>query len=223
MKYSNIVPARFISRPNRFIANVEIEGQNRIAHVKNTGRCKELLIPGTQVFLQHCESTVRKTAYDLIAVKKGGQVVNIDSQTPNMLFGEWAQKTWPGAQMKREVFYKDSRFDWVIKDGDRIIYTEVKGVTLEENGLALFPDAPTLRGLKHIHGLIDAVQNGHGACLFFVIQMENVTAFSPNRSTQPEFADALRQAEKRGVDIRAFSCKVSPDQLEIYTPVKIIL
>lgn len=223
MKYSNIVPARFISRPNRFIANVEIEGENRIAHVKNTGRCKELLIPGVQVFLQHCESTARKTAYDLIAVKKGEQVVNIDSQAPNILFGEWAQKTWPGAQMKREVFYKDSRFDWVIKDGDRTIYTEVKGVTLEENGLALFPDAPTMRGLKHIHGLMDAVQNGYGACLFFVIQMENVTTFSPNRRTQPEFADALRQAEKRGVDIRAYRCKVSPGEMEIYTPVKIIL
>ena len=223
MKYTNIVKGYFISRPNRFIAKVEIDGTEHTVHVKNTGRCKELLTPGAEVYLQYSDNPARKTAYDLIAVQKGDRLVNMDSQAPNTAFAEWAQLYYPGAVIRRETTYKDSRFDCYIEYGEDRIFTEVKGVTLEDNGYVRFPDAPTERGIKHINGLIDAVNNGYKAQVFFVIQMENVHAFSPNYETQPRFGEALKAARAAGVDILAYSCKITPDSMVIDKPVQVIL
>ena len=223
MKYTNIVKGYFISRPNRFIAKVEIDGTEHTVHVKNTGRCKELLTPGAEVYLQYSDNPARKTAYDLIAVQKGDRLVNMDSQAPNTAFAEWAQVYYPGAVIRRETTYKDSRFDCYIEYGEERLFTEVKGVTLEDNGYARFPDAPTERGIKHINGLIDAVKSGYKAQVFFVIQMENVHAFSPNYETQPRFGEALKAARAAGVDILAYSCKITPDSMVIDKPVQVIL
>ena len=223
MKYSNIVKGKFISRPNRFIARVDIAGVEHTVHVKNTGRCKELLVPGCTVFLEKADNPNRKTLYDLIAVIKGDRVINMDSQAPNAVFRRWIKKQLPNATVKREITYKDSRFDCYIETETDKIFVEVKGVTLEENGYVRFPDAPTERGIKHINGLIDAVNNGYKAAVFFVIQMEDVISFSPNYDTQPRFGQALKNAEAAGVKILAYSCKVTPDSLEIDKPVPVIL
>ena len=223
MKYSNIVKGKFISRPNRFIARVDIDGAEHTVHVKNTGRCKELLVPGCTVFLEKADNQNRKTLYDLIAVIKGDRVINMDSQAPNAVFRRWIKKQLPNATVKREITYKDSRFDCYIETETDKIFVEVKGVTLEENGYVRFPDAPTERGIKHINGLIDAVNNGYKAAVFFVIQMEDVISFSPNYDTQPRFGQALKNAEAAGVKILAYSCKVTPDSLEIDKPVPVIL
>ncbi len=212
-----------MSRPNRFIAKVEIDGVEQTVHVKNTGRCKELLIPGVTVYLEKSSNPSRKTAYDLIAVQKEDKLINMDSQAPNTVFYEWAEKNYPGREIKREKTYKDSRFDCYINHNGTELFTEVKGVTLEDNGYARFPDAPTERGLKHIYGIIDAVQNGYKGQIFFVIQMEDVHTFSPNYDTQPRFGRALKEAQKAGVDIYAYNCKVTSDSLEILNPVKIVL
>ena len=223
MKYSNIVKGKFISRPNRFIARVDIAGVEHTVHVKNTGRCKELLVPGCTVFLEKADNPNRKTLYDLIAVIKGDRVINMDSQAPNAVFRRWIKKQLPNATVKREITYKDSRFDCYIETETDKIFVEVKGVTLEENGYVRFPDAPTERGIKHINGLIDAVNNGYKAAVFFVIQMEDVISFSPNYDTQPRFGQALKNAEAAGVKILAYSCKVTPDSLEIDKPVPVTL
>ncbi len=223
MKYTNIVKGTFLSRPNRFIAKVIIDGTEHTVHVKNTGRCKELLVPGATVYLQYSDNPARKTAYDLIAVQKCERLINMDSQAPNIAFREWARANYPGAVIRRETTYKDSRFDCYIEHNGTGIFTEVKGVTLEENGYARFPDAPTERGIKHINGLIDATENGYKAQIFFVIQMEDVHTFSPNYDTQPRFGQALKNARDAGVDILAYSCKITPDSMVIYKPVKIIL
>ena len=223
MKYSNIVKGKFISRPNRFIARVDIAGVEHTVHVKNTGRCKELLVPGCTVFLEKSDNPNRKTLYDLIAVIKGDRVINMDSQAPNAVFRRWIKKQLPNATVKREITYKDSRFDCYIETETDKIFVEVKGVTLEENGYVRFPDAPTERGIKHINGLIDAVNNGYKAAVFFVIQMEDVISFSPNYDTQPRFGQALKNAEAAGVKILAYSCKVTPDSLEIDKQVPVIL
>ena len=223
MKYSNIVEGKFISRPNRFIARVDIAGVEHTVHVKNTGRCKELLVPGCTVFLEKSDNPNRKTQYDLIAVIKGDRVINMDSQAPNTVFRQWVKKQLPNATVKREITYKDSRFDCYIETETDKIFVEVKGVTLEENGYVRFPDAPTERGIKHINGLMDAVNNGYKAAVFFVIQMEDVISFSPNYDTQPRFGQALKNAEAAGVKILAYSCKVTPDSLEIDKPVPVIL
>lgn len=223
MKYSNIVGGTFISRPNRFIAKVNIDGMEHTVHVKNTGRCKELLVPGCTVFLEKSDNPNRKTLYDLVAVVKGDRVINMDSQAPNTVFAQWVKKQLPAAFIKREHTYKDSRFDCYIETETDKIFVEVKGVTLEENGCVRFPDAPTERGIKHIKGLVDAVENGYKAAVFFVIQMEDVISFSPNYETQPQFGRALKDAEKAGVKILAYSCKVTPDSLEIDKAVPVIL
>ena len=223
MKYSNIVKGKFISRPNRFIARVDIAGVEHTVHVKNTGRCKELLVPGCTVFLEKADNPNRKTLYDLIAVIKGDRVINMDSQAPNVVFRQWIKKQLPTAVVKREITYKDSRFDCYIETETDKIFVEVKGVTLEENGYVRFPDAPTERGIKHINGLMDAVNNGYKAAVFFVIQMEDVISFSPNYDTQPRFGQALKNAEAAGVKILAYSCKVTPDSLEIDKPVPVTL
>lgn len=223
MKYTHIVGGTFISRPNRFIAKVNIDGMEHTVHVKNTGRCKELLVPGCTVFLEKSDNPNRKTLYDLVAVVKGDRVINMDSQAPNTVFAQWVKKQLPTAFIKREHTYKDSRFDCYIETETDKIFVEVKGVTLEENGCVRFPDAPTERGIKHIKGLVDAVKNGYKAAVFFVIQMEDVISFSPNYETQPQFGRALKDAEKAGVKILAYSCKVTPDSLEIDKPVPVIL
>ncbi len=223
MKYKNITQGVFLNRPNRFIAKVEIDGTEHTVHVKNTGRCKELLVPGCTVYLEKSDNPTRKTRYDLISVIKGDRVINMDSQAPNTVFANWVKRQFPNTVIKREKTYKDSRFDCYIETDADKIFVEVKGVTLEENGHVRFPDAPTERGIKHINGLIDAVQNGYKAAVFFVIQMEDVHSFSPNYTTHPQFGNALKAAQAAGVHILAYSCKVTPDTLEIDKPVPVIL
>ena len=223
MKYSNIVAGQFISRPNRFIAKVNIDGTEHTVHVKNTGRCKELLVPGCTVYLEKSDNPARKTQYDLISVLKGGRVINMDSQVPNAVFAEWVKQQYPYATVKREKTYKDSRFDCYIETETVKAFIEVKGVTLEQDGYVRFPDAPTERGIKHIRGLIDAVENGYTAAIFFVIQMENVKSFSPNYDTHPQFGNVLREAQAKGVTVVAYSCSVTPDTIEIDKPVPVVL
>lgn len=218
MKYSNIVKGKFLSRPNRFIAHVEICGREEVAHVKNTGRCRELLVPGAEVYLQHFDSEKRKTAYDLIAVTKGSTLINMDSQAPNKAFYEWAAEgNFIGAPdlIKPEYKWGNSRFDMYLeKDGKRIL-VEIKGVTLERDGLALFPDAPTQRGVKHINELVAASEQGYETYICFVIQMKGIHGLSPNDAMHPEFGDALRRASSAGVGILAYDCRITPDSMEI--------
>jgi len=226
MKYRNIREGVFIARPNRFIAHVDIGGVTEVCHVKNTGRCRELLIPGVRVILEESDNPSRKTRYDLIAVYKGEELINIDSQAPNKTFGEWASESGffgENAVVKPESKYKNSRFDFFIRSGERQIYAEVKGVTLEKDGVVLFPDAPTDRGVKHVHELADAAKNGYEAYIFFVVQMKNCLYFTPNRETHPEFADALAEAKENGVIIQALNCTVTPDSMEICNFVKVVV
>lgn len=226
MKYDNILPAKFVLRPNRFIAEIEIDGKREISHVKNTGRCKELLTGGESVFVQRSDNPARKTKYDLISVFKGNELINIDSQAPNKVFGEWVS----GGNffrnfsfIKPECKYKNSRFDYYIEADGRKIFAEIKGVTLEENGTVMFPDAPTERGVKHLRELCECVEDGYEAYVFFVIQMERCNFFTPNRKTHPEFADALIEAGKKGVNINALNCIVKPDELKINSFVEVKL
>ena len=216
MRYKNIKEAKFISRPNRFIANVELDGKEQVCHVKNTGRCKELLIEGCTVFLEESDNPKRKTRFDLVAALKGEKLINMDSQAPNQVFYEWAEKYFgKGARIKPETVYKNSRFDCYIESGSRRIFAEVKGVTLEADGVASFPDAPTLRGIKHIEELIDAKQNGFESYIFFVVQMKGVKYFTPNYKTHAQFGEALKKAQKAGVEILCVDCIVTPDTLLI--------
>ncbi len=226
MQYPNIVSGRFLSRPNRFIAHVELDGQEVVCHVKNTGRCRELLIPGTTVWLCKSGNPARKTAYDLVAVEKGNLLINMDSAAPNAVFGEFARtgKFLPDTETVRsEVRYGASRFDFCITAGGQIHYVEVKGVTLEEDGVVRFPDAPTERGERHLRELMDAKQAGFGAHVVFVIQMEQARYFAPNVKTHPAFGVALREAAEAGVGIHAYTCRVTPGSLEIAEPVTIVL
>lgn len=222
MKYKNVIKGEFISRPNRFIAQVLINGVIETVHVKNTGRCKELLIDGAEVFLSVCDNQNRKTKYDLIAVRKsvenGSILINMDSQIPNDVAFEWIENSGIFSEFlkrKREVAFGSSRFDLFVEDGKRKAFVEVKGVTLENNGIAMFPDAPTERGIKHVMELVRAVKMGYEAYVLFVIQMKGVSRFIPNVKTHPEFAYALRQAEKEGVKIIAVDCIVEPDEITI--------
>jgi sugar fermentation stimulation protein A len=219
MIYQETVPAIFLSRPNRFIAIVSLHGTEETVHVKNTGRCKELLIPGVWVILARAYNPHRKTRYDLVAVQKGTRLINMDSQAPNQVFSEYII-THPYIKdlsfAKREVTHGDSRFDFYAGAGKRRIFIEVKGVTLEEDGVALFPDAPTLRGVKHLHGLIDCVKEGYEARMVFVIQMEQVRYFTPNNITHPAFGAALAEAIQAGVMVSAFDCMVTPRRLMIH-------
>ena len=218
MKYNNIVMGVFISRPNRFIAEVEIGGTRKICHVKNTGRCKELLIKGASVILEKSNNAARKTEYDLIAVYKEEQLINIDSQAPNKVFGEWLKNNGYFDELtliKPECRYKNSRFDFYLESHGKKLFVEVKGVTLEKNGIVLFPDAPTERGIKHIYELIDATENGYEAYIFFVVQMKHCLYFTPNKETHPEFASALKLAEEKGVIIKCVNCHVGCDSLVI--------
>lgn len=226
MRYKNIVKGEFISRPNRFIANVKIDGEIYKCHVKNTGRCRELLVPGCEVWLEHCKSEKRKTEYSLITVNKNGKLINMDSQAPNNAAEEWIKGGGliPDIQLlKREQKWGDSRFDFYFETENEKAYAEVKGVTLEENGVVMFPDAPTERGVKHVKELCRLKEEGFGAYLIFVIQMKDVKYFTPNIKTHKEFAEALCQAEKAGVSIVAADCFVTPDTMEIRDRVKVIL
>lgn len=226
MRYKNIVKGEFISRPNRFIANVKIDGEIYKCHVKNTGRCRELLVHGCEVWLEHCKSENRKTEYSLITVNKNGKLINMDSQAPNNAAEEWIKGGGliPDIQLlKREQKWGDSRFDFYFETENEKAYAEVKGVTLEENGVVMFPDAPTERGVKHVKELCRLKEEGFGAYLIFVIQMKDVKYFTPNIKTHKEFAEALCQAEKAGVSIVAADCFVTPDIMEIRDRVKVIL
>ncbi|MBQ2891246.1 MAG: DNA/RNA nuclease SfsA [Clostridia bacterium] len=218
MKYKNIKEGVFISRPNRFIANVLIDREEHICHVKNTGRCRELLVKGARVFLEESNNPERKTKYDLVAVYKGERLINMDSQIPNKAFYEWVKKgkfIKDITYIKPEYKYGNSRFDFYIETQNEKILLEVKGVTLEENGVVMFPDAPTERGIKHIKELIKCKKEGFEAYIVFVVQMDNVKYFTPNRKTHKAFADALSEAEKCGVNIVCVNCKVTKDSMEI--------
>ena len=222
MKYLNIVKAKFICRPNRFIAFVEINGKKEVVHVKNTGRCKELLLPNSYVFLSVADNPERKTKYDLITVDKCSNLVNIDSQAPNAAVEEWLKKGKlfsKKAAIKREFTYGKSRFDFYVEDGKRKAFIEVKGVTLEKEGIAYFPDAPTERGIKHIQELEASLKDGYEAIILFVIQMKKITEFRPNDETHKAFGDALRKAKKSGVKVLAFDCLITPDSMSVDKPV----
>ena len=229
MKYKNIKAAKFISRPNRFIAKVLINGSEEIVHVKNTGRCKELLTEGCTVYLEESDNPNRKTRYDLVAVEKlrGGKpplLVNMVSQIPNAAAEEWLRKGEFFSEqtvIRREFTYGGSRFDFRIEDGGKVSFLEVKGVTLENDGIASFPDAPTERGVKHIHELIRAHREGFGAYILFVVQMKEILELRPNDATHRAFGDALRLAEREGVKILAYDCIVTPDSMTIDKPISI--
>lgn len=226
MTYKKIKRGVFVSRPNRFIAHVEVDGRVEVCHVKNTGRCRELLVPGATVVLEESQNPARKTRYDLVAVYKGDALINMDSQAPNRAVEEWLASggCFPNVTLlKPECQYKHSRFDFYVEADGRRIFIEVKGVTLEQDGVVLFPDAPTERGVKHLRELADARQNGYEAYVFFVIQMEDCRYFTPNRATHAAFADALSEAAVAGVEIRAVTCRVTEGGMEIGRPVPVRL
>ena len=252
MKYNQVVPGIFLQRPNRFIAHILINGKEEVCHVKNTGRCRELLIPGCTVYCAVSDNPQRKTKYDLIAVEKSIEnqivfanagipsqhvkstpeahstlLVNMDSQAPNAAVKEWLRS---GASpfgninyMKPEYKYGNSRFDFYLECNNRKIFLEVKGVTLEDNGVVLFPDAPTERGVKHVRELIRCHEEGFETYVLFVVQMEHAQYFTPNRKTHPQFADALCDAQNAGVHLLAFTCKVTPDEMKIDKELKVRL
>lgn len=224
MRYDNIVRGRFLSRPNRFIALVDIDDAETVCHVKNTGRCRELLVPGAEVYLVPGTAPGRKTPYDLVAVDKSGVLINMDAQAPNRVFAEFARTFDPQALSVRPEFrFGDSRLDFCLERSDGLHLVEVKGVTLESGGHARFPDAPTERGVKHLRELMRAVEQGHRATAFFVVQMAQVTDFAPNDDTHPAFGAALRQAAAAGVQVAAYACRVTPDTMSIDRPVPVIL
>ena len=247
MTYEHIVAGTFISRPNRFIAHVETGNRTVVCHVKNTGRCRELLIPGVTVILEFHPDAVlsgRKTEYDLIGVYKNGLLINMDSQAPNKAAWEWLVSLGGGQyteknhyplgsyvpfDIRREATHGDSRFDLAFSLRDRDTkavspaFMEVKGVTLEENGVAMFPDAPTERGIKHLKGLIRAHEEGYEAYVLFVIQMKGILGFTPNDITHPAFGETLRQAREAGVHVLAYDCLVNPDTMTVDSPVKVML
>lgn len=219
MHYSAVTQGEFISRPNRFTAWVKIEGEEILCHVKNTGRCRELLAPGARVYLEESSNPNRKTRYSLIAVEKGDRLINMDSQAPNRAAGEWLAEGGlfsPVTLLKAETRYGASRFDFYGESGDgEKHFVEVKGVTLEENGVVLFPDAPTQRGEKHLRELCQCSREGYRGHILFVVQMTGVRYFTPNRQTDLAFAAALEEAARCGVEIRAVECRVTPDSMII--------
>lgn len=226
MKYGTIIEGVFLERPNRFIARVMAEGREVTAHVKNTGRCRELLIPGVCVYLEKNDNPLRKTAYSLIAVKKGERLVNMDSQAPNTVAWEYIYQGHliPDVTLlKREQCYGQSRFDLYYETCGKKGFIEVKGVTLENQGVALFPDAPTKRGEKHVYELEKAVLDGYEAGIIFIVQMEGIRYFTPNIQTHPQFAHALCKVRENGVFIRAFECHVGIDTLEISREIPVII
>ena len=225
MRYENMVPGKFLARPNRFVAYVEIGGKEEICHVKNTGRCRELLPTGAKVWCQQFDNPNRKTKFDLITVQKGERLINMDSQAPNAAAKEWLLSGGLGeiSELKGEYTHGDSRFDFsFMKDGRRC-FLEVKGVTLEHDGICAFPDAPTERGAKHLRGLTKLAREGYGAYVLFVIQMADVQYLHPNDDTDPNFGKALREAAANGVTVLAVDCAVSEDTMTIRLPVLVQL
>jgi len=230
MKYANIVTGIFIKRPNRFIAHVMINNREEIVHVKNTGRCKELLIPGVVVYLQEHDNPKRKTRFSLIAVQKGSLLVNIDSQAPNKVILEALGRglrlpglNSPISRVYAESSYSNSRFDFYITAGEQKAYIEVKGVTLEDKGVAKFPDAPTQRGVRHICELMKAMDEGYLAYIIFVVQMKGISHVTPNDETHAEFGRTLRQAYREGVNVIAYDCVVTPNTLELDKEIPVVL
>lgn len=235
MRYSDIHAARFLDRPNRFIAHLELpDGEIITAHVKNTGRCRELLLPGATVYAQHHDNSARKTAWSLIAVEKNAEgqkrLINMDSQAPNRAVEEALRSGLilpgmdsPAVMVRREAAYGDSRLDFYLETAGRKAFIEVKGVTLEECGAVLFPDAPTARGAKHLRELARACGEGCLAYALFVVQMADVRWFGPNTSTDPAFAAALREAWESGVRVLAYDCAVAPDAMTLRRPVEVRL
>lgn len=225
MKYANMIPGQFLSRPNRFISHVQIGGSPEVVHVKNTGRCRELLTTGAEVWCQKSDNPARKTKYDLITVRKGRRLINMDSQAPNLAAKEWLLAGGLGKieNLKAETFHEDSRFDFSFTKNGRQCFLEVKGVTLETDGVCAFPDAPTERGAKHLRGLTAAAQEGFGAYVLFVIQMTDVAYLHPNDITDPNFGKALREAAANGVEILAMDCVVTVDEMMIRNPVPVKL
>ena len=226
MKYERIEMGRFLERPNRFIAYVEILGKKETVHVKNTGRCAELLVPGATVYVQKSDKPERKTQWDLIGVEKGERMVNMDSQIPNKVVEEWIRQgnLFPNATLIRpETTFGKSRFDLYIEVGERKIFMEIKGVTLEDKGVVRFPDAPTERGVKHVEELAEAVKAGYEAYVFFVVQMKDVKYFAPNMKTHAAFGEALRKASAAGVHVLAYECQVEKDSIEITKEVPVVL
>ena len=225
MRYQNMVSGVFRSRPNRFIAHVEIGGEMQVVHVKNTGRCRELLVPGCRVWCQRADNPARKTQYDLIAVEKGTRLINMDSQAPHRAAGEWLASGGLGEidNLRPETTHGDSRFDFSFTRAGNPCFLEVKGVTLEADGVCAFPDAPTQRGAKHLRGLAEAARQGYGAYVLFVIQMEDVKYLHPNDRTDPAFGTALREAAQHGVQVLAVQCRVTPECMEIseFVPVEL--
>lgn len=221
MKYENISPAVFLRRPNRFIAHILHEGQEKICHVKNTGRCRELLVSGTDILVQRAANPGRKTEFDLISVYKGDRLINMDAVAPNTVFGEFLKQGGLGpvpGLIKPECRHGDSRFDFYFELNGRKAFAEVKGVTLEQDNIARFPDAPTERGVKHLKGLISCVKEGFDAYAVFVVQMKGIEFFEPNWATHSEFGLALKKAEKAGVKILVYDCDVGTDSLDISAP-----
>ena len=225
MKYENMIQGRFLSRPNRFIAMVEINGKEEVCHVKNTGRCRELLPYGATVWCRYDDNPKRKTQYDLITVQKGERLINMDSQAPNVAAKEWLLAGGLGeiSDLRSEVTHGDSRFDFSFQKDGKTCYLEVKGVTLETDGVCAFPDAPTLRGAKHLKGLQRAAEGGCGAYVLFVIQMSDIKYLHPNEVTDPAFGEALRAASAAGVQVLAVDCAVTHDTMTIRHPVLVKL
>lgn len=225
MKYANMVPGTFLARPNRFIAHVEIDGRVEVVHVKNTGRCRELLPAGAQVYCQRSSNPARKTKFDLIAVQKGSRLINMDSQAPNRAAGEWLSSggLGPVEALRAETVHGNSRFDFSFVKNGQQCFLEVKGVTLENDGICAFPDAPTQRGAKHLRGLTEAAREGCGAYVLFVIQMSGVKHLHPNDLTDPAFGKALREAAQNGVTVLAMDCAVSVDEMTLRAPVPVLL
>ena len=226
MKYNNILKGKFISRPNRFIAHIEVNGKIEICHVKNTGRCKELLVPNATVFVQENNNEKRKTKFSLIGVIKEDKMINMDSQVTNKVVHEWISNGNLFDEVtliKPEVKYNNSRFDFYVETKNQKAFIEVKGVTLENQGIVKFPDAPTERGVKHIKELCDCLKEGYDAYIIFVIQMKNVLHFEPNREMHKEFAEALKEAKNYGVNILAVDCEVEADSIKIRDYVKVLV
>ena len=233
MKYEKIIPAKFISRPNRFVAQVKLDGKEISVHVKNTGRCRELLVPGATVYLEDYtfRQGKRKLLYDLVAVEKGDLLINMDSQAPNKAVKEALEngtiripEMEEPAVIRPETFYEQSRFDFYVKDINGAEgFAEVKGVTLENSGIASFPDAPTERGIKHLHELVKAQENGYSACVLFIIQMSGIRCFMPNDERHAAFGEALRYAASKGVKVMAYECDVTADTMKVTKPVPVKL
>ena len=226
MRYENIVEGRFLSRPNRFIARVLINGREQTVHVKNTGRCRELLTENARVYLEKSQNPHRKTAYDLVCVEKNGRLINMDSFAPNIAVGEFIRggKLFSDLDfLKSEYTFENSRFDFYGSHGGKKFFAEVKGVTLEENGVVRFPDAPTTRGVKHLLELETAVKSGFESYVIFVVQMKDVLHFEPNYKTHKEFGETLKRVQEKGVRVLCFDCEITPESMDLREKVDIML